>query len=121
MLMRRMAIATVEISTAFASAKPAPSCSVPAPGRVTTSTPRKPTASADQRCTPTRSLRIRIDSSVVKSGAEKLMAMAPASGISLKAKKMLIIEQSCASARFRWSDQRWVRSTPNPVRGRISR
>ncbi len=70
--MRRMAIATVEIRTAFARANTAPDCSVPvAPGLVMKSTPRNPTISADQRWTPTFSLRITIDSKVVKSGAGK--------------------------------------------------
>src|ERR1700732_5562027 len=92
-LMRRMAIATVEISTAFASANTAPDCSVPAPGLVMNSTPRNPTMSADQRWTPTFSLSITIESKVVKSGAEKLMTMTQASGINWKARKMHIIEQ----------------------------
>ncbi len=92
-------MATVEMRIALPSAKAAPHWNEPVPGWVTSSTPRNPTTSADQRWMPTTSLRMRIESRVVSSGAEKEMAVAPASGMSLKAKKMQVIEPSCDTAR----------------------
>jgi len=102
-LMRRIATATLEISTALASAKKAPIVSVPAPGWVTTSTPINPTISADQRCTPTFSFRITIDRRVVKSGAEKLIATAEPSDSRRNAMNMQVIEPNCDSPRCRCS------------------
>ena len=47
------------------------------------STPKKPTRSAVQRAKPARSFSQKIDTTAANNGAEKLMAMAPASGIRL--------------------------------------
>ena len=101
--MRRIATATLEIRTALASAKKAPIVSVPAPGCVTTRTPINPTINADQRCSPTFSFRIRIDNSVVKSGAEKLIAIAEPSDRARNARNMQVIEPNCDSPRCRCS------------------
>ena len=99
-LIRRIDTATLEISTALASAKKAPAVNVPAaPGWVTTSTPTNPTISADQRWMPTVSLRIMIDSSVVNSGAEKPIAIAEPSGKARNASIMQVIEPNCDSPR----------------------
>ena len=57
----------------------------------------------------------------MKSGAEKLIATAPASGISLKAMKIAVIEQSCDSARLTGRRSRSVRTTASPRRGSTMR
>jgi len=51
---------------------------------------------------------------VRKSGEEKPMAMASASGIMPKAAKTLVIETNCSKARPICSRSRWVRSEANP-------
>ena len=101
----------------MASAKNAPTFHAAWPGSVTSSTPTNPSAGAVQRWTPTFSFSTTTERSVVKSGAEKLIATAPASGMSLKAMKIAVIEQSCDSARLTWSNGRAVRNTASPRRG----
>jgi hypothetical protein len=64
------------------------------------STPQKPTSSATQRAIPTFSLSSSAEMSTVNSGAEKLMAMAPASGIRLNAISRQVCEQPCESERM---------------------
>ena len=52
-----------------------------APGEATTSTPIKPMTSARPRARPTRSFSQIAANKVANNGAEKLIAMTPASGI----------------------------------------
>jgi hypothetical protein len=68
-----------------------------------TSTPTNPRSSADQRCTPTRSFNIRIDNSVVKSGAEKLIPIAEPSDSIRNATNMQVIEPNCDRPRCKCS------------------
>ncbi len=75
------------------------------------STPRNPDSSAVQRAGPARSLSQRTESSADHSGAEKLMAMAPASGIRLNAMTVKVCEIDCDSPRARWSRGRRVANT----------
>src|SRR5438105_15844551 len=93
--MRRIATATLEIKTALASAKKAPIDKVPAPGWVTTKTPTKPRIKADQRWIPTFSFSTAIDSKVVNSGAEKLIAAAEPSDKVRSAMNMQVIQPNC--------------------------
>ena len=79
------------------------------PGRRMTSTPIKPTTTADQRRGPTRSPSNGIDRAVMNSGAENAMATTSASGISAKALKNRIIEVRPSTARTRWPFQLRVR------------
>jgi len=53
------------------------------------------------------------------SGAEKLMATAPASGIMLKAMTLKVCEIDCDRPRAMWAPGRRVANTENPVNGRI--
>ena len=64
------------------------------------STPQKPTSSAIQRAGPTVSLSSSAEMRAVNSGAEKLMAMAPASGIRLKAISRNVCEHPCETERI---------------------
>src|SRR5260370_20061090 len=98
-LICRIATATLEIKTALASAKKAPIDKVPAPGWVTIKTPTKPRIKADQRWIPTFSFKTAIDSNVVNSGAEKLIAMADPKDSRRKAMSMQVIEPNCDSPR----------------------
>src|SRR5438270_10894879 len=104
-LMRRIATATLEINTALASAKNAPIDKVPAPGWVTTNTPTKPRIKADQRWIPTFSFKTAIDSKVVNSGAEKLIAAAEPRDNVRSAMNMQVIEPNCDSPRWKCSRQ----------------
>ena len=106
-------------STAFASANRAPIWNVSGPGLATMSTPQKPRSSAAQRAWPIASLSSSADTNVANSGAEKLMAMAPASGIRLKAMSRNVCEQPCETERMRWCDKRRVRKTESPACGRM--
>ena len=83
------------------------------------STPRKPTSSAAQRVSPTVSLSSSAETSVANSGAEKLMAMAPASGIRLNAISRKVCEKPCETERMTWWERRCVRKAASPVRGRM--
>jgi len=65
---------------ALARATRAPSCRLPSPGRTITSTPMKPTTVAVQRRQRTFSLAISAATTTEKSGWEKAMAVASASG-----------------------------------------
>ncbi len=91
---------------------------MPGPGWVMIKTPTKPTISADQRCTPTFSFRITIDSSVVNSGAAKPIAVAAPSDSTPTAMNQHSIEPNCDNPRCRCSRYRRVRSTANPAPGR---
>ncbi len=102
-LIRRIATATLEIKTALASAKKAPIDNVPAPGWVTTNTPTKPRIKADQRWIPTFSFSTTIDSNVVNSGAEKLIAVADPRDNVRNAMNMQLIEPNCDSPRWKCS------------------
>src|SRR5262249_19582261 len=79
---------------ALAIANSAPIRKLSAPGAATSSTPQNPTRSAPHRAAPAVSRRISAENSVANSGAEKLIATAPASGISPKALMMKL----CAKA-----------------------
>ena len=52
--------------------------------------------------------------SVANSGAEKLIAMAPASGIRLSAMRMQLCATVCVTLRPAWSRSRRVRKTSRP-------
>ena len=80
-VMPRTATVTLPYIMALPSANNAPSVSESAPGSATMSTPRKPDTRTVQRTGPARSPSQMIAISAENSGAEKLMAMAPASGI----------------------------------------
>ena len=83
--MPRTTAVTLPNITALAMANSAPSRKLSAPGEATSSTPRKPTISASPRASPILSLSQMAANSVANSGAEKLIAMAPAIGIRLSA------------------------------------
>ena len=84
----------------FAKANSAPIWKVSAPGWVTISTPQKPMSSAAQRERPTTSLSNSADTRVANSGAEKLIAMALASGIRLNAMSRNVCENPCETERI---------------------
>ena len=90
---------TSDVHKFSANNEPVPNASTP--GVDTRSTPRKPTISAPQHTGPTTSLSRRIAAMVAKSGAEKLMATALASGIRLKAMTRKACEQDCETPRTR--------------------
>src|SRR5438270_2769652 len=81
------------------------------------STPTNPISKAVQRADPARSLSHSTDSSADHNGAEKLMAMAPASGIMLTARTVKVCEIDCERPRTRWSRGRLVANTENPTNG----
>ena len=83
--MPRTPAVTVPNSSALPSAYSAPIWNVSLPGLVTISTPKKPTTSAAHRAGPTGSFRNTTEASAANSGAEKLIAVALASGIMLNA------------------------------------
>ena len=64
------------------------------------STPQNPTSSAAQRARPTASLSSSADTNVANSGEEKLMAMAPASGMRLNAMSRKVCEKPCETERI---------------------
>ena len=72
---------------------------MPAPGWVMMSTPTNPMTSADQRWTPTFSLRTTIDSRVVNNGAAKPIAVAEPSDSTLTARNQHSIEPTWESPR----------------------
>ena len=72
---------------AMPSAHSAPSSSVPAPGRIMISTPRKPTAVALQRRQRTLSPKSRTAKTMMNSGVVKVSAMKSASGIRVRPTK----------------------------------
>ena len=61
-----------------------------------------------------------IETSVVNSGAEKLIAIAPASGTRLNAMIRKVCEQNCENDRITWWRSRRVRNTISPVVGRMN-
>ncbi len=97
--MPRTATVTLPYMIAFASAKRAPSWIELLPGLTTMSTPTKPTSSAPQRAGPARSFSHSTEISPENSGAEKLIATAPASGIKLKAMTVNVCEIACDAPR----------------------
>ena len=86
----------------------------------TISTPEKPVSSTVQRAGPARSLSQRTESRAAHSGAEKLIAMAPASGIRLNAITVKVCEIDCDSPRAMWAPGRCVANTESPVTGRTT-
>ena len=64
------------------------------------STPQNPTSSTAQRASPTASLSSNAEIRVANSGAEKLMAMAPARGIRLNAMSRKVCEKPCETERM---------------------
>ena len=84
-VMPRTATVTVPSIMALRSAKVAPSVSESRPGCATIRTPQKPISNAAQRAGPARSLSQMIATRADHKGAEKLIAIAPASGIRLNA------------------------------------
>ncbi len=99
--MPRTAAVTLPNSTALPSANSAPRRKLSAPGAATSSTPKKPAASAQPRASPTFSLSQSAANNVANSGAEKLMAMAPPSGISEKATMSRLCATACVPLRPR--------------------
>ena len=67
------------VESAAVSESSAAGWKVPGPGRVTTSTPMKPTPIAVQRRQRTHSPRIGPDSAATKNGVEKMIAIASSS------------------------------------------
>src|ERR1700704_4667570 len=116
-VMPRTATVTLPYMTALASANSAPTWSESAPGLATMRTPKKPASSAAQRAAPARSLSHSTDSSADHSGAEKLIAMAPASGIRLNAITVKVWEIDCDRPRAMWSRGLRVANTERPVNG----
>jgi hypothetical protein len=84
---------------------------------VTISTPMKPITSAAARAGPTASLRKIAEARVANSGEEKLMAVALASGIRLKAISSSDCATVCETPRTRWAPGRLVRNTTSPYIG----
>ena len=66
---------------------------------------------------PARSLSQRIERSAAHSGAEKLMATAPASGIRLTAMTVKVCEIDCDSPRAMCAPGRLVENTARPDTG----
>src|ERR1700726_3421940 len=116
----RTATVTLPYITALASAYRAATWRESAPGLAPMSTPKKPARSAAHRTGPERSLSHKTDSSADHSGAEKLIAMAPASGIRLKARTVKVCEIDCERPRAMWSRGRRVANTETPVNGRTN-
>ncbi len=116
-VMPRTATVTLPYITAFMSAKRAPICSESAPGRVTTMTPEKPTASAAKRGKSPRSLSQTSEMIAANSGAEKLMATAPASGMYQSAMTVKVCETACESPRATCAPGRRVAKAARPVAG----
>src|ERR1700732_61869 len=83
-------------------------------------TPKKPHRSAVQRAGPALSWSETMDISAANNGAEKLIAMAPASGIRLKARTVKVCEIDCERPRAMWSRGRRVANTETPVNGRTN-
>jgi hypothetical protein len=77
----RMVMVTTPTPNAAATASPRPigGTWVP-PGRITTSTPTKPSATAPQRCRPTFSFRTSADSATANNGAAKPIVVDSANG-----------------------------------------
>ena len=98
-VMPRTATVTLPYITALPSAKSAPSRSESAPGSATIRTPKKPARRAPHRAIPARSLSQKIAISAENSGAEKLIAIAPASGIMLNAMTDKVWEIDCDKPR----------------------
>src|SRR6266850_5786171 len=118
-VMRRTPTVTEPYSTALQSANSEPSWNVSAPGPATSRTPTKPMPSASHRAGPTVSLNSRAATTVANSGAEKLMAVALASGIRLKAIRMKVCEAHCETLRTTWEPSFSVWNTARPVDGRM--
>src|SRR5256885_2212229 len=88
------------------------------PGLVTISTPKKPATSATQRAGPIGSFRNTSEASAANSGAEKLIAVALASGIMLKAISSRVCEVNCDMPRNTCAVGRRVRRTARPRLGK---
>src|SRR5205085_10048483 len=71
------------------------------------------------RACPTASLSSSVETRVANSGEEKLMAMAPASGIMLNAMSRKVCEKPWDTERSAWCDRRRVRYTASPVCGKM--
>src|SRR5262245_21480851 len=105
---------------ALRSAKIAPSVSESTPGFATMSTPKNPANRAAHRTRPARSLSQTTDRRPAHRGAEKLMAMAPASGIRANAITEHDSEIDCDSTGRTWSRGRLVENTESPLVGRTN-
>src|SRR5262249_47349144 len=90
---------------------------LPAPGRVTTSTPTKPTAIAVQRRQCTHSPNMGPDSAATKNGVEKMSAIASSSCRYLNAAKLQSVEANRSIERTSCSSGRLVRVKPGRVHG----
>ena len=60
------------------------------------------------------------EASVEKIGEENMIAVAPASGIRLKAISSMVCEPTCEAARVACARRRRVRNTINPALGRMN-
>ena len=118
--MPRTPAVTVPNRMALPSANRAPIWNASLPGLVTIKTPRKPTTRAMARAGPTASFRKIAEASVANSGEEKLIAVALASGIMLKAISSRLCEVVCEALRSRCAPGRLVRNTSSPYIGRMN-
>ncbi len=87
------------------------------PGRMTTSTPTKPTVRANNRPAVVRSPRISRASGMTSSGAIRLIDAVLASGMKVMAKKFVAFELNSIVERRSWISGRRVRSILRPKRG----
>ena len=87
------------------------------PGRITISTPTKPTPSATSRPTVVRSPSIGQASSATTSGAVRLIEAALAIGMVMMAKKNDRFDVISSAERRSCVPSRCVRSMPSPKRG----
>ena len=89
----------------------------PRPGRVTTSTPAKPTPIALQRRQPIRSPSIGPDSTATRNGVENRIDSASSSWRNFRAKKLSMVEPSSRAERPTCKSGRRVVITPGRVSG----
>jgi hypothetical protein len=102
--------------SADSSTSPAAGSTAATPGRSITSTPAKPTISADQRRTRTTSLSTSAASMVANKGVVKLSAVASASGSSTTEKNMQIDETTRNAERVSSRPERRVPRPRQPTR-----
>ena len=87
------------------------------PGRITISTPLKPTMTAAIRNQVMRSPSSGQASSTTASGATKVTEIASATGIDLTAEKKNSVDSSIITELTNCVPMRRVRSSPSPMRG----
>ncbi|MNL21734.1 hypothetical protein D3C87_1430370 [compost metagenome] len=104
--MWRVSICSSANNIAESNPSPTPSALSSPPGRTTTSMPAKPMPTPIQRvqraCAPGRSPSSHGDSATTNSGAQKLSAVACASGIRRSTLKNTSVEASISTPRSHW-------------------